>query len=91
MWAGEDWVLQKLLLMDVVTIPFVFELIKILDNDLVVNLDAESLLKVVNQSNSLTATYFKTHIGSLLSCIWATYDGSTIKHPMPQNCFDEWV
>jgi hypothetical protein len=49
---GEDWVLLKLLLMDVVTIPFVFELIKILDNDLVVNLDAESLLRVVDQSNS---------------------------------------
>jgi hypothetical protein len=50
MW-GEDWVLQKLLLMDVVTITFVFEPIKILDNDLVVNLDAESLLRVVDQSN----------------------------------------
>lgn len=50
--GGEDWVLKKLLLMDVVTIPFVFELIKILDNDLVVNLDAESLLRVVDQSNS---------------------------------------
>jgi hypothetical protein len=56
MWGrgggGRDWVLQKLLLMDVVTILFVFELIKILDNDLVVNLDAESLLRVVDQSNS---------------------------------------